>query len=282
MSPDTFLEIATLVLYGLAGVWGLGGLYRPQTFRRGPGDGLLAAGFVFLTAMVLRGGDRVAAGGLLAQSLLLFVWFATVIYALIQIRFRLRPFLGFVAPMAFLVLAGATGSRLGHSGVIPEEVRTGLVKSHVLTIFAAYAGFATAFLASLMFLIQHRRLRLRRLDGPAGPLPPLESLEHVGFLSIALAFPVLSVSLALGVVGQAVQPLLGDTWFRDPKVVGGVLVWLVYGLVLNAHLAGVLRGYRFARTMAWAFAWLVFVFGATTFVCGVGAHSQFLGGVSAP
>ena len=84
-------------------------------------------------------------------------------------------------------------------------------------------------------------------------LPSLATLQTVARRSIALAFPVYTAGLTLGVI-RAIQTDVGG-WWADPRVMMAGLVWVTYG----AYLVIVYRRDVSIRTSSWV-ALVGFVF----------------------
>ncbi|HEX3150683.1 MAG TPA: cytochrome c biogenesis protein CcsA [Gemmataceae bacterium] len=101
---------------------------------------------------------------------------------------------------------------------------------HGILVLAASVGITVGFLASVMYLVQARRLRMKR--NPLGGLRllSLERLETMNRRAINWAFPLLTVGLLLGALRVLGADSPGMSW-TDPKVWSTVGLWLV-GLLL--------------------------------------------------
>jgi ABC-type transport system involved in cytochrome c biogenesis permease subunit len=110
---------------------------------------------------------------------------------------------------------------------------------HGMLVLAASVGITVGFLASAMYLVQARRLRMKR--NPLGGLRllSLERLETMNRRAITLAFPLLTVGLLLGAIRVPAAEAGSGGW-TDPKVIGTVGLWVVALLLLylryGAHL----------------------------------------------
>lgn len=113
---------------------------------------------------------------------------------------------------------------------------------HVTLGVVGYAGLATAFAAGLLYLLQFRELTGKHFGRLFRFCPSLETLDGLGRRALAIGFPALTLSLLVG-WGWAVRfrYLLDVT---DPKVIWGVLTWVVFAAALTA---GAGRGRRDRR-----------------------------------
>ena len=60
---------------------------------------------------------------------------------------------------------------------------------------------------------------------------------------LSFAFPLLSIGLLAGAIGLALGGLQG-VGHEDPKMLGSVLIWLLYGIYLALHSMANWRGPR--------------------------------------
>jgi ABC-type transport system involved in cytochrome c biogenesis permease subunit len=109
---------------------------------------------------------------------------------------------------------------------------------HGILVLAASVGITVAFLASMMYLVQARRLRMKRNPLGGMRLLSLERLETMSRRAINLAFPLLTAGLLLGVIRVPTTEASG-AW-TETKIIGTVGLWAV-GLLLvylryGAHL----------------------------------------------
>jgi ABC-type uncharacterized transport system permease subunit len=133
-----------------------------------------------------------------------------------------------------------------------DGVRMSWLIAHIAALFAAYAALGFSMLASVLYLLQERRLKRipkagegsRRL--PLDWLPPLDTLERIAHSTLEFGFPCMTVGLVIGAVLVQETPL-GAAYFRDPKVIASFISWGVYVLLLLVRRSAGLRG----RKAAW-------------------------------
>ena len=185
-----------------------------------------------------------------AETLSASAWAVALIYLTLELVLKPKPTaLGALAlPAAFLCLfAGAALQQV--TPVVPAAptahlLDSRLVSLHVVAILFAFGLLVLAFGCAALYLLQNRMLKRKRaLGGLFGRLPPLASLEQLGFALVAFAFPLLTIGLAAGVI-RAATGGLHPGWGIDPKTLASVVTWLVYGVYLALHGLAHWRGPR--------------------------------------
>jgi cytochrome c-type biogenesis protein CcsB len=139
-----------------------------------------------------------------------------------------------IQPVVLALLAAA-------AAFFPSEVRPlvpalqnqDLLAAHVATLMLAYGGFSVSFAAALLYLVQGgERNRFPRL-------PRARLLDEIGYRLVMVAFPLLTVGIALGAYWG--NSAWGRYWGWDPKETASLVTWLIYGAYL--HMRG-LRGWK--------------------------------------
>ena len=144
---------------------------------------------------------------------------------------------------------------------------------HLLMAYSAAAAVGLTAALGGMFLFVHHQLRRR--DDPAKraralePLANLEAVEAWLMRVALLAFILLSVTLVLG--GVEMTSGEADVALTDPKVIGAVLVWGVFGLINHARFAPQLRGKRAAWMGLTGFVLLIIVLAMAITLTGCAA-----------
>jgi ABC-type transport system involved in cytochrome c biogenesis permease subunit len=133
-------------------------------------------------------------------------------------------------------------------------------------IFTGYAALVLSFGASLLYLAGERALKSKRPSGILSKLPPLETIDQIGYRSLLLGFPFMTLGLVAGSV--VAQSKYGAVYFRDPKVLLSVLMWAVYVLMLYTRWNSGWRGRRAAYLATFAFVAAVVAW-AANFISGV-------------
>ncbi|MEO6119899.1 MAG: cytochrome c biogenesis protein CcsA [Terriglobales bacterium] len=164
----------------------------------------------------------------------------------------------FVFPLVFvLTLFTALGQK-------PVEfqspiLRSGWIFIHIALIMAGYAALFFSFSSSLLYLIQERSLKAHAVGGISSRLPALQVIDDIGFRSLLLGFPFMTLGLIAGAV--IAESSYGPDFIRDPKILLSLIMWSVYLVLLfsrwtvgwQGRRAAVLSTVAFtAATLAWA------------------------------
>jgi HemX protein len=198
------------------------------------GGGLLAAAVVVhfgaLAAFALHFRELPLVG--LAPSLSTLAFLTAIVFSGFSAARDARPLSLVVVPFIVLLLGVALVVGIAPSGE-PLAFRGIWFSVHVVLAFLGYAGFAIAFAAGLLYLLQFRELKSKHFGRIFNFFPPLSTLDQLGRTAAAIGFISLGAAL---VIGWAWTVRFRDTFaLNDPKVLWGVLTWLLLGVVLWCH-----------------------------------------------
>ncbi len=199
--------------------------------------GFMAASF-FIFAEARTAGSYLPVTSLY-QALFFFSWSMVFIYFLLAWQLKLDTFGLVLVPLIFLMSLTALFFYKEHVSPVPYHGDKWFV-IHVLAAFFAYASFALSFVGALLYLVENRGLKSKRIDTFYHRLPPLEVLETVVYRTIILGFPLLTVALVSGFVWT--KQVFGVFWRWDPKFVLSILTWVIYLAILYAHYVSSFRG----------------------------------------
>lgn len=190
-----------------------------------------------------------------------FAFVVLAAYALLERRQPLRPLAPIVAAVAAGLLAFALTLDARADPLVPALQQPLLLTVHVGSAVLAYAVSTIAFAAAVGELVQ------RRAGDAIRMLPSAAACREAAHRCILIAFPVLTLTIALGAVWANLA--WRSPWSNDPKELAAAGTWLVYGAYL--HVAG--RRDRLALIAPWL---LVLGFGGVLFTY-VGASLWFVG-----
>ncbi len=147
----------------------------------------------------------------------------------------------FALPLIFLLLLfPATGP--DHAPLSGEWMRNGWIVLHIALLLAAYTALIFSLIASLLYLIQERRLKQKKVEGLFRHLPPLDTIDQIAFKTLVIGFPCMTAGLLAGAV--IAQQSVGAGYFLDPKVLLSIGMWLLYVWMLYVRRHSGLRGKR--------------------------------------
>ena len=135
---------------------------------------------------------------------------------------------------------------------------------HTSCSLLSYAAFLNAFVSGILFLIQERQLKRKKMGVLFHRLPSLEALDRMNFLAIGIGFGLLTVGVAAGMVGMAAS--LGRWWIGDPKEVLTLLLWGAYCALWLMRLRATLRGHRVALLSMLGFGLVLFTLLGASYV----------------
>jgi ABC-type uncharacterized transport system permease subunit len=157
--------------------------------------------------------------------LLVLAWLATLFYVVLTAVDRdlvLGPFL-LPLVLTFVVASAFVGDSPNRT----LDASRGWTMLHVSLLVLGVAGVAVAFVLSLMYLVQHRRLRHKHTMKNGLFLPNLERLARLNWWAVVHSVPLVTLGIAAGIgrmlvaTGDQAALALGD-----PVVVGNSLAWL--------------------------------------------------------
>ena len=92
---------------------------------------------------------------------------------------------------------------------------TWLFPIHTTLLVFAYAAFFIVFMASVMYLLQERELKLKTFSAFFHRLPSLSTVNEIATHSAAIGLTLLSLGLVAGMFWN--WSLHGKIWRNDPK-----------------------------------------------------------------
>jgi len=134
---------------------------------------------------------------------------------------------------------------------------------HVVLLLAGYASLILSLLASLLYLIQERRLKSKSAAASRLKLPPLETIDQMALKTLLFGLPCMTAGLLIGSVIAALT--VGPAFFVDPKVLLSFAMWIAYvGMIHIRRISG-LRGRRAVYLSTFVFFCVLTVWAANQF-----------------
>jgi cytochrome c-type biogenesis protein CcsB len=149
--------------------------------------------------------------------------------------------------------------------LVPALKANRILGIHVTTMILAYSALSISFGSSVLFLAQGdgKTKRFERL-------PDSETLSEIGYWSVLVGFPLLTLGVALGAYWA--NSAWGRYWGWDPKETAALFTWLVYAGYLHARGLRGWDGHRSAWLLIAGFGAVLFTYFAVNFVFS-GLHS---------
>jgi len=162
-------------------------------------------------------------------------------FLVLAVRYRTVSFGIFLLPVAAL-LTVVPAFRPGAEVLNYPLLHTGWLFLHVALLLAAYAALLISLIASVLYLIQERRLKQKRATPARTWLPPLETTDQIALKSLLFGLPCMTAGLLIGSV--VALETIGPRFFADPKVLLSLAMWVVYVAMIYIRRHSGLRGRR--------------------------------------
>jgi len=178
------------------------------------------------------------------ETLSFLAWALVAGYALVLYRYQAQAVGAFAMPLisilTFLALLISPDSAVSAA----KFSTTWLFPIHTTMLIFAYAAFFIVFMASVMYLLQERELKLKTFSGFFYRLPALSTVNEIATHAAALGLTLLTLGLVAGVFWN--WSLHGQMWRNDPKEIFAVLTWLLYFVLAIYRSTANWRGRRAA------------------------------------
>ncbi len=214
----------------------------------------------------------------LYESLVFFALTIAIVYLIMERKFGIKTAGAFVTPFPFLIMAYASLNPNEIQPLVPALQSNWLI-SHVVTCFIGYAAFAVSFGVSFLYLFkvraERRPARLKKGETLLDYLPESDLLDEVGYKTIAIGFPLLTIGIITGAFWANVA--WGTYWSWDPKETWSLIVWLIYAAYLHARITKGWKGKKAALLSIVGFSATLFCYLGVNLILS-GLHSY--GGAS--
>lgn len=236
----------SLAFYAASLLFALWRLAVGMPYRHWPKLGIVLAGFsshtLFLWERGLSRGHCPVSN--LFETLIFIAWCLVALHLAVSTLGRINSLTAFYMPLVIIVQMAAliAPTDQPHFERWKESSWLGL---HASVIMLGYAAFGLAGAVALMYLVQERQLRTRRLGPSFMILPPILRLEVVQSRLLVAGFCLLTLGLLSGIAGSAA---LGLKYSKtDAMLIWSGAVWVMYLVLLAGRFVWGLSG----RRMAW-------------------------------
>jgi ABC-type transport system involved in cytochrome c biogenesis permease subunit len=208
----------------------------------------------------------------LSQALAFFAWSLAFVYLVLLVKIQSESFGLILSPILTLLLTGAYFTQTaGEPLAVKPVLLNPYFVMHIISAFFAYASFTLSFAAGILYLMQHRELKMRHAGTFYHRLPSLEELERLIYQPLLWGAPLLIVTVIVGFIWS--KAAFGEFWIFDPKTIATAITALLYFVILYLRSVSMLRGRQVAVLSLVAFGLVIFSFVGTRFIGG--SHSYF-------
>ena len=240
------LLFAVLAAYLIAAIHSILAFINKRRTLQRVAEWSMGAGFVLHTAALIA--DWVIDGHYplfnLRETLSFLAWALVAAYGLILYKYRAQAVGAFTMPLISILTFGALILDSGAEGTPAGFSSTWLFPIHTTLLIFAYAAFFVVFMASVMYLLQERELKLKTFSAIFHRLPSLATVNELATTAAALGLTLLTVGIATGMLWSSARD--GRIWRNDPKEIFAFLTWLLYFLLIIYRSTANWRGRRAA------------------------------------
>ena len=115
---------------------------------------------------------------------------------------------------------------------IPDYLHSLVLGFHVTTALLGYTGISLSAAYGFLYLMLYRDMKTANFGKMYERLPNLETLETMSHRAEVLGFVMLSVAILIGLFW--LPRVFADFSYWDPKLVGSVVIWMLYAVGLAA------------------------------------------------
>ncbi|HMF56614.1 MAG TPA: cytochrome c biogenesis protein CcsA [Pyrinomonadaceae bacterium] len=198
----------------------------------------------------------------LRETLSFLAWTIVATYFIVLSRYRAQALGTFSLPLVSLLTfavilsheqtngaQGAAGSSTTAAWMFPV---------HTTLLVFAYAAFFVVFIASVMYLLQERELKLKTFSAIFHRLPSLTTVNEIATLAAGVGLMLLSLGILTGMLWSSERD--GRIWHNDPKEILAGLTWLLYMFLILYRASARWRGRRAAWLGVMGFALVLCTF----------------------
>lgn len=263
------LLLAVLAAYVIAAIHSILAFVNKRRSVQRVAEWAIAIGFLLHTTALIV--DWVFDGHypifFLRETLSFLAWALLAVYALVLYRYRAQALGAFMMPLiAGLTFVTVLMKSDSPGGTPAAFVETWLFPIHTTLLIFAYAAFFFVFMASVMYLLQERELKLKTFGAIFHRLPSLSTVNELATTAAALGLCLLTLGIATGMVWSSER--YSRIWHNDPKEIFAVLTWLLYLFLLVYRSSAKWRGTRAAWIGVVGFALVLCTFFGTRLLGG--------------
>jgi ABC-type transport system involved in cytochrome c biogenesis permease subunit len=189
------------------------------------------------------------------EILTVLAFSVAVAYAFIERRSNAKETGYFILNIAFFFQL-ASSLFIKDLVEVPEVLRSPLFGLHVSSALLGYAAITISAVYGFLYLMLYHQIKASKFGVIYKKLPNLETLERMSSIAIALAFGLLTVAIVFGFIW--LPKAFDDFSYLDPKLIGTLIVWGLYGIGVFARRRGVLTGRKIMLLSILGFAITIF------------------------
>ena len=190
---------------------------------------------------------------------LFFAWMIVVAYFLTEWKYKIKDLGSFVIPLVFLIMVYSAFLSKETGLPIPESEANFWMTLHRTLSILGYSAFSMSFAAGIMYLIQERQMKTKKLGIMYFRMPSLEILDDLSYKVIAVGFPLYTLGFMTGSIWNDKMHGLFFSW-DILKTWPLILVWLIYGALFFGRIWFGLRAKKAAKGSIIGFVSIIFTY----------------------
>ena len=123
---------------------------------------------------------------------------------------------------------------------VKEVLKNNLLGFHVFTALIGYSAITISAVYGFLYLMLYKEIKTNRFGLIYERMPSLEILERLSFYSLVIGFILLTIAIIIGFIW--LPQAFPKFSFVDPKLIGTVLVWVLYGVGILSKVLGKWQG----------------------------------------
>jgi ABC-type uncharacterized transport system permease subunit len=240
------LLLAVLAAYLIAAIHSILAFVNKRRSLQRVAGWSIAVGFVLHTAALIT--DWAVDGHyplfFLRETLSFLAWALVAFYAVVLYRYRAQAVGAFTMPLISVLTFVALLINSDPNTSPAAFSTTWLFPIHTTLLIFAYAAFFIVFMASVMYLVLERELKLKNFSAIFHRLPSLTTVNELATTSAAVGLTLLTLGIVTGMIWSWSRN--GRIWHNDPKEIFAVLTWLLYFILAIYRSTAHWRGRRAA------------------------------------
>ncbi|MFP4624404.1 MAG: inner membrane protein YpjD [Gemmatimonadota bacterium] len=171
------------------------------------------------------------------ESLTFMAFAMALVYLILEWRQGERSTGVFI--MAVVLLFQTLSSAfVTHTRDVPEILKSSMFAVHVTAALMGYVALTVSAVYGIMYLLQYRQLKNKRVGLLFQRLPNLETLSRLNIGALGFGWMALTVAIVAGAAWAMrleVQGRLEGSFLTDPKFLMTFGLWVLYGLCLGGR-----------------------------------------------
>ncbi len=204
------------------------------------------------------------------ESLIFFALCIAVLYAFIELSYKVKLFGAYIVPFTFLAMAYASYSPEFGKGIRPllPALQSNWLAAHVITCFIGYAAFTVS--CGMAFLYLYRNYQSNKKTADSESVQFLKAIDNIIYKMMVFGFIWLTAGIVTGAIWA--NSAWGTYWSWDPKETWSLITWFVYALALHARYTQGWDGFRMSIVSIIGFVSVIFTYYGVNFLLS-GLHS---------